>query len=306
MKKIIVSAVLAATMIACNNAGSGSGSSSISKLENDDQKAGYAYGLNIGQQVEQFSQSLKEDSLNYDELEKGIWAYLNNSDKNRDSYAHGQSIGLSIQNFIKSQKLEGKVDQKYIVAGIMDVLKKKDLKFSKDSIGMFMNKYLMDNRDKIGTENTEKGNAFLEKKKADSKVKSTPSGLMYEVITEGKGERPTASSLVKVNYVGKLISGKVFDQSSKGEPAEFPLNMVIEGWKEGLQLMTTGSKYKFYIPSNLAYGPNGSPDGSIGPNEVLEFEVELLEFSEAPANQGQGMQLTEEQIKQMLQQQGGN
>jgi len=306
MKKIIVSAVLAATIIACNSAGSSSGSSNVTALENEEQKVGYAYGLNIGQQVEQFSTSLKEDSLNYSELEKGIWAYLNNKDKNRDSYAHGQSIGLSIQNFIKTQKLEGVVDEKYIVAGVMDVLNKKELKFSKDSIGVFMNDFLMKNRDRISAANQDKGKEFLTKKKADSKVQTTASGLMYEVITEGTGAQPTEANMVKVNYKGQLIDGKVFDESPKGEPVEFPVGMVIQGWKEGLQLMKVGSKYKFYIPAELAYGMNGTPDGKIGPNEVLEFEVELLEVSEAPAQQqgqpGQQMELTEEQIKAMMQQ----
>jgi len=300
MKKIIVSAVLAATIISCNQAG-GSGSS-VTKLENDDQKAGYAYGLNIGQQVEQYSQSLNKDSLNYAELEKGIWEYLNNSGKDRDSYAQGQSIGLSIQGFIKGQKLEGKIDAKYVVAGIMDVLKKDSLKFSKDSVGMFMQKYMMDNRDKMAAENLEKGNKFLEDKKKNSKVQETASGLLYEVVKEGTGALPTENSIVKVNYKGQLTDGEVFDES-KGEPIEFPIANVIPGWREGLQLMKVGSKYKFYIPANLAYGLNGS--GSIGPNEVLEFEVELLEAKDAP-QQAPQQQLTPEQIQQLMQQQQGN
>lgn len=300
MKKIIVSAILAAVIISCNKAG---GSGSVNKLENDDQKAGYAYGINIGQQVEQFSQSLKEDSLNYAELEKGIWDYLNNGGKDRDSYAHGQSIGLSIQNFIKTQKLEGKVDQKYVVAGIMDVLKKDSLLFNKDSVGFFMQHYMQNNREKMMAENLEKGNKFLEEKKKDSKVKATASGLLYEVVKEGTGALPNQNSIVKVNYKGKLIDGKVFDESKK-EPVEFPLANVIPGWTEGLQLMKVGSKYKFYIPANLAYGMNGSPDGQIGPNETLEFEVELLEAKDAPAQAPQ-QELTPEQIQQLMQQQGG-
>src|SRR5690606_31762117 len=139
MKKIIVSAILAAAVISCDKAGS---SSSVNKLENEDQKAGYAYGMYVGQDVEKYSQSLKEDSLNYSELEKGIWDYLNSSSKDRNSYAQGQSIGLSIQNFLKTQKLEGKIDQKYIVAGIMNVLKKDSVLFSKDSVMSFIQTYM--------------------------------------------------------------------------------------------------------------------------------------------------------------------
>lgn len=306
MKKIIVSAVLAATIIACNGSGGASGASSISKLENDDQKAAYAYGMNIGQQVQQFSESLKKDSLNYNELEKGIWDFIKNSSKDRESYAHGQSIGLSIQKFIESQKLEGKVDEKYVVAGVMDILRKNELKFSKDSVSLFMNDYLLNNRDRLGNENAEKGKQFLDKKLTESNVKSTPSGLLYEVIIEGTGEKPTVDNIVKVNYKGQLINGDVFDESPKGEPVEFPLGMVIQGWQEGLQLMPVGSKYKFYIPHDLAYGENGTPNGSIGPNETLIFEVELLEIQDAQEQQ-QGTQLSQEQLEELMRQaQQGN
>jgi len=302
MKKIIVSAILAAAVISCDKAGS---SSSVNKLENEDQKAGYAYGMYVGQDVEKYSQSLKEDSLNYSELEKGIWDYLNSSSKDRNSYAQGQSIGLSIQNFLKTQKLEGKIDQKYIVAGIMNVLKKDSVLFSKDSVMSFIQTYMQKNHERMMSDNLEKGNKFLESKKKSSKVQATESGLLYEVVKEGTGAQPTENSVVKVNYIGKLTDGKVFDESKKGEPIEFPLMNVIPGWREGLQLMKVGSKYKFYIPANLAYGANGSPDGSIGPNETLEFEVELLETKEAPEPSSQ-MQLTPEQLQQFMQQQGGN
>lgn len=106
-------------------------------------------------------------------------------------------------------------------------------------------------------------------------VKTTPSGLQYEVLTEGTGAHPSATSVVKVNYKGTLTSGEVFDSSyDRGQPITFPLNQVIPGWTEGVQLMTAGSKYRFVIPSQLGYGPQGS--GKIGPNAVLVFEVELL------------------------------
>lgn len=302
MKKIFLSAILAVVVISCDKAGS---SGSINKLENQDQKAGYAYGVYVGQDVEKYSQSLKEDSLNYKELEKGIWDFLSSSNKDRTSYAQGQSIGMSIQNFLKTQKLEGKIDEKYIVAGIMNILKKDSLLFSKDSVMPFIQTYMQKNHERITAENLESGNKFLEDKKKSSKVKATESGLLYEVIKEGTGEQPVENSVVKVNYIGKLPNGKVFDESKKGEPIEFPLMNVIPGWREGLQLMKAGGKYKFYIPANLAYGMNGTPDGSIGPNEALEFEVELLEVKEAPEVSNQ-FQLTPEQIQQMMQQQGGN
>jgi FKBP-type peptidyl-prolyl cis-trans isomerase len=108
-------------------------------------------------------------------------------------------------------------------------------------------------------------------------VKSTADGLQYEVLTEGKGPKPKASDTVKVNYVGTKVDGTKFDSSyDRGEPATFPLNGVIKGWSEGLQLMPVGSKYRFVIPSELAYGENAPP--SIGPNATLIFEVELLDI----------------------------
>jgi FKBP-type peptidyl-prolyl cis-trans isomerase FkpA len=309
MKKLIITALLASVVISCDKTSGGGSLGEVSKLENNDQKAGYAYGMNVGDQVRNYSESLKEDSLNYDELQKGIVDYLKADKKTRDSYANGQAIGMSIQNFLKTQKLEGKVDEKYIVQGVMDMLKKKDPLFPKDSINSFMQKYIQDNMTRIQTENTAKGDEFLTGKKKDSKVKATESGLLYEVISEGTGAVPNANSVVEVNYVGKLTDGKTFDESKKGEPAKFPLQNVIKGWQEGLQLMKVGSKYKFYIPGNLAYGEYGSPDGKIGPNEVLVFDVELVSAEEMPAQMPQ-QQLTPEQIQQlqqqMQQQQGGN
>jgi len=107
----------------------------------------------------------------------------------------------------------------------------------------------------------------------------TESGLQYSVIKEGAGAKPKVTDQVKVHYVGTLLNGTQFDSSvDRGQPATFPLNGVIPGWTEALQLMTVGSKYKLFIPGNLAYGEQGQPQGGIGPNEVLVFEVELLEI----------------------------
>jgi len=126
--------------------------------------------------------------------------------------------------------------------------------------------------------NLEEGNAFLEKNKAREGVTTTESGLQYEVLTAGTGEKPTATDQVRVNYHGTLIDGKVFDSSvDRGEPVVFGVSQVIPGWTEALQLMPVGSKWKIYIPAEIGYGERGA-GGDIGPNAALIFEVELLEI----------------------------
>ncbi|MGH8040189.1 MAG: FKBP-type peptidyl-prolyl cis-trans isomerase N-terminal domain-containing protein [Stenotrophomonas sp.] len=127
-----------------------------------------------------------------------------------------------------------------------------------------------------GTNRTE-GNAFLAKNKTVPGVVTTASGLQYQVLRPGSGERPMPTSKVRVNYEGKLLDGTVFDSSyQRGQPVEFGLDQVIKGWTEGVALMPTGSKYRFWIPGELAYGEQGTPGGPIGPNATLTFDVELL------------------------------
>ena len=122
----------------------------------------------------------------------------------------------------------------------------------------------------------EKGQQFLQENAKKEGVKTTPSGLQYEVLKEGTGKSPKATDVVEVNYAGKLLNGTEFDSSYKrGESISFGLNQVIPGWTEGVQLMKEGAKYRFYIPSNLAYGSRGA-GGLIGPDETLIFDVELI------------------------------
>ncbi len=124
---------------------------------------------------------------------------------------------------------------------------------------------------------SEKGEKFLAQNAKAEGVITTASGLQYKVLKEGTGKSPAASDTVVVHYRGTLLGGTEFDSSIKrNEPAEFPLNRVIKGWTEGVQLMKEGAKFQFFIPPQLAYGPGGTPGGPIGPNETLVFEVELL------------------------------
>ncbi len=138
------------------------------------------------------------------------------------------------------------------------------------------------NQDKAMNDEKAAGAAFLAKNKNEKGVMVTESGLQYKVITEGKGKKPLATDKVKVHYKGTLLDGTVFDSSyDRGEPITFPLNGVIKGWTEGLQLMSEGSKYILYIPSDLGYGDRGA-GAQIKPGATLIFEVELLEVN--PAN----------------------
>jgi FKBP-type peptidyl-prolyl cis-trans isomerase len=125
-------------------------------------------------------------------------------------------------------------------------------------------------------DNQKGGEEFLTSNKGKDGVKTTPSGLQYKVLKEGSGANPKATSTVTVHYKGTLLDGKQFDSSyDRGQPATFQLNQVIPGWTEGVQLMTPGSKFQFWIPGNLGYGPQGSPP-TIPPNATLVFEVELV------------------------------
>lgn len=138
----------------------------------------------------------------------------------------------------------------------------------------------MKEQQQASSNNLEKANQFLEKNKTAEGVKTTASGLQYKVLKEGNGVSPKATDNVKVHYHGTLLDGKVFDSSvERGQPAEFPLNRVIPGWTEGLQLMKKGAKYRFFIPPGLAYGAQGA--GSIGPNSLLIFDVELIDVNPA-------------------------
>ena len=132
-------------------------------------------------------------------------------------------------------------------------------------------------RDKA-TMNQSEGQAFLEENAKHEDVVALPSGLQYKVLKTEEGDKPAATDVVKVHYEGRLLDGTVFDSSyQRGAPAEFPLNGVISGWTEGLQLMTVGSQWELYIPPELAYGDQGA-GGVIGPNSTLIFKVELLEI----------------------------
>lgn len=191
------------------------------------------------------------------------------------------SIGRDIGDNLKSQEID--VDAGMLARGISDSISGAAGIMSESERQAVMAAFqqeLMAKRTekrKVDTDkNKAEGQAFLEKNKKNKGVKVLPSGLQYKVLVDGKGAKPGATDTVKVNYRGTLINGKEFDSSYKrGTPATFPVNGVIKGWTEALQLMKTGSKWELYIPSEIAYGERGA-GADIGPNATLIFTVELL------------------------------
>ncbi len=194
------------------------------------------------------------------------------------SYALGVLIGESNKRQMEYTPGAKELNIDLLLNGLGAALKGGETTLSPDSANAIVRTYFESISKKQAQKNLEEGQAFLEANKAKEGVVTLPSGLQYQILTEGTGAKPTLESTVKCHYHGTLIDGKVFDSSvDRGEPAEFPVNGVIKGWTEALQLMPVGSKWKLFIPAELAYGERGAGQ-DIGPNSALIFEVELLEI----------------------------
>jgi len=166
--------------------------------------------------------------------------------------------------------------EELVAKGLRDILENKTEMLNAEQCQTAIQTYFQGIQDKKTAVNTEAGKKFLEENAKKPGVVTLPSGLQYQIITEGTGPKPGLEDKVTTNYHGTLINGKVFDSSvERGQPVSFAVNGVIPGWTEALQLMPVGSKWKLFIPSNLAYGERGA-GGDIGPNETLVFEVELI------------------------------
>ena len=189
------------------------------------------------------------------------------------SYALGLSIGNNFQNSgIKKLQVED------FVKGLEDVLGEKQPAISYEEAKRGINDYFMKLQQERLEINKQAGAEFLEINRHKAGVVELPSGLQYEILKQGTGAKPSASDKVKCHYHGTLINGTVFDSSvQRGEPATFGVSQVIPGWVEALQLMPVGSKWRLFIPSNLAYGEHGAGD-VIEPNSTLIFDVELLDI----------------------------
>ena len=186
------------------------------------------------------------------------------------------AIGLGIGQNLLSMGAQG-INVEDFAQAIADVLNRKETAISHNEAREIVNKYFAELEEKMNAENIEKGKAFLAENAKKEGIVTLPSGLQYEVITEGNGKKPSATDRVKCHYEGTLIDGTLFDSSIKrGQPAVFGVNQVIKGWVEALQLMSEGSKWRLYIPSELGYGAQQAGE-MIPPHSTLIFDVELIE-----------------------------
>ena len=194
------------------------------------------------------------------------------------SYAIGINTGANYRTNLKTLP-GGEANIDDLIAGFIQAIKGDSaaMKMTPETAQQYLQTYFVEASAKEAAQNKEAGEKFLAENKTKEGVITTESGLQYKVEKEGTGEKPTAADRVKVHYTGTLLDGTKFDSSvDRGEPAEFGVSQVIRGWTEGLQIMPAGSKYIFWIPSDLAYGERGAGQ-DIKPNSVLKFEVELLE-----------------------------
>ena len=287
MKKLnifLVVAVIAASVLSSCN----SNSTKLPSLKNQIDSLNYAFGLANGNGIKQYY--LAADSANADSLNAKIESLLRGMDEGmKGDVAENPELaelGTNIGNALKEQKTAGlmgdsslTVDIKLIKQGLVNGMKGSNIQMTAEEAQTYLNATMQKLQEKRMQEqngpNKAAGEVFLKENAKKAGVVTTASGLQYEVIKKGTGALPNDSSRVKVHYHGTLIDGTVFDSSvDRGEPAVFGVNQVIKGWTEALKLMPVGSKYKLYIPQELAYGSQSM--GNIKPFSALIFEVELI------------------------------
>lgn len=250
----------------------------LAKPETKVEKKSYSLGMQLGQ-----SFIGAGDEVDVDFLRRGIRSGFdgtdpsgleNASDLQRGSYGFGMQFGKTLA------RSGEQFDVALVSEGIADVYAGKPTQLTKDQAEQVLREAEVELRARKSAEAANKleaARSFMSKNSGRDGVVATGSGLQYEVLRKGSGSKPASTDKVTVHYRGNLVDGTQFDSSyDRGEPTTFPLNQVIPGWTEGLQLMSKGAKYKFFIPPELAYGARGA-GASIGPNEALIFEVELLD-----------------------------
>jgi len=188
------------------------------------------------------------------------------------------ALGINMASNVKNMGMD-EINLQVFAKAFQDVYGNEKLQITEAESNPILQAYFTALNEKKAASTLAEGQTWLAENGKKTGVKTTASGLQYEVMREGTGAKPTAENTVKVHYHGTTTDGKVFDSSvERGEPVEFPLGGVIKGWTEGVQLMSVGSKYKFFIPGDLAYGARPPQGSGIAPNATLIFEVELLEI----------------------------
>lgn len=230
------------------------------------------------------------------------------SEVQKAGYALGFEMGTNAKEVMDDLDLDA------VQQGLKDAYAGKEMALDKEKLREAIEGYMKRKQEEAVKKMEEKaktnksaGEAFLAENAKKEGVQQTASGLQYKVITEGTGKSPKATDSVVVHYEGKLLDGKVFDSSyERGEPVEFPLNAVIAGWTEGLQLMKEGGTYELYIPADLAYGEMGTPpmgdNPGIEPNSTLTFKIELLDEKAANAAREKAKAEAEKQMAEMMKQ----
>lgn len=275
---VIVAAVL--SFVACNT----NTSTKVPNLENQIDSLNYAFGLANGSDMV-MSLAQDSDSIDYrvNSFVKGFKEGISGAKEEQPQFS---GVGREFGNWLNRQKEVGlmgdsalKVNYELVRQGLINSIKNDKVQITPEQAQEYINKTMKARQERV----LEKQHAdkkataikYMEDNKNKPDIITTASGLQYEILKNTNGVKPTAEDMVKVHYEGKLTDGTVFDSSiERGEPTPFTVNEVIPGWKEGLQLMPVGSKFRFYIPYNLAYGATGTP--SIPPFSPLIFEVELI------------------------------
>ena len=282
--KLFATLTIAASIMfaSCSTSPSGGG-----KLKTDMDSLSYAFGITATQGLDMYLIQLGIEGSNEDEFYKGFneGLKINTKDKKVNARFLGRTIGAQVANDIFNN-VNGNVfgtnstqslSKSQFIAGFIAAARNKNLKIERDDADMFVQTITSSLQESRTRKLLEQNENFLAENKNKSGVITTESGLQYEVIKMGDGPKPESESTVRVHYTGTLIDGTEFDSSiSRGQPAEFPVTGVISGWTEALQLMPVGSKFKLYIPQELAYGAGGG--GLIQPYSTLIFEVELLDI----------------------------